>query len=200
MKTNSAIMVLVLGGALAGHAAETTRPVWDSGLLTQAPAAAAGTRAVTDKSLLLAGSHALRMDSACLPEKLNAFSVSAWVRPTSFDTYNEIFRIEAGDGRVLFSFQENGTVLSLGLDVNGVYQECDAGIVPESVLDGCWHFAAATFDGHEQRVFLDGVLMEGCHARESCASPACPGLSVPREVAASFSRADSTTCGFTRRI
>ena len=159
MKTASALMGLVLGATLAGRAAEAIRPVWDSDLLKEAPAAPEDARAVTDHTLLLAGSHALRMDSACLPEKLDAFSVSAWVRPTSFDTYNEIFRIEAGEGRVLFSFQEKGTVLSLGLDVNGSYQECDATIVPEGLLDGCWHFAAATFDGQEQRVFLDGALI-----------------------------------------
>jgi hypothetical protein len=27
------------------------------------------------------------------------------------------------------------------------------------VLDGCWHFVAATFDGREMRVYLDGVLI-----------------------------------------
>ena len=159
MKTASALMGLVLGATLAGRAAEAIRPVWDSGLLKEGPAAPEDARAVTDNTLLLAGSHALRMDSACLPEKLDGFSVSAWVRPTSFDTYNEIFRIEAGEGRVLFSFQEKGTVLALGLDVNGSYQECDARIVPEGLLDGCWHFVAATFDGKEQRVFLDGALI-----------------------------------------
>ncbi len=154
-------MGLVLGTALAGHAAEAARPVWDSGLLKEALAAPEGARAVTDKTLLLAGSHALRMESACLPEKLEGFAVSAWVRPASFDQYNEIFRIESPAGRVLFSFQEKGTVLALGLEVNGVYQECDARILPEGVLDGCWHFVAATFDGKEQRVYLDGALA-GC--------------------------------------
>ena len=99
------------------------------------------------------------MDSACLPEKLDGFSVSAWVRPESFDQYNEIFRIEAPAGRVLFSFQEKGAVLALGLDVGGVYRECDATVRPDSVVDGGWHFAAATFDGKEMRVYLDGVVI-----------------------------------------
>ena len=155
----SVIMLLALGGACSGFAANAVQSVWDSSLLKEATRAPAGACAVTDKTLLLHGHNALRMDSACLPEKLEAFSVSAWVKPESFDLYNEIFRIDSPVGRVLFSFQEKGTVLSLGLDVNGTYQECDARIRPESLLDGCWHFAAATFDGKEQRVYLDGALI-----------------------------------------
>ena len=45
--------------------------------------------------------------------------MSAWVKPTAFEQYNEIFRKEDGDRRVLFSFQERGTVLSLGLNIGG---------------------------------------------------------------------------------
>ena len=37
--------------------------------------------------------------------------------------YNEIFRKEDGEQRVLFSFQETGTFLSLGLNIGG-YLEC----------------------------------------------------------------------------
>ena len=56
---------------------------------------------------------------------------------------------------MLFSFQDNGTHLSLGLNVGG-YVECDAPIRPEQVLDGGWHHCAATFDGRFMRVYLDG--------------------------------------------
>jgi len=137
-------------------APDTARPVWNSGMLKEAAPAPEGLRAVTEKTLILSGRHALRTESSFLPEKMGGFSISAWVRPESFDPYNEIFRIESSEGRVLFSFQEKGSVLSLGLDANG-YQECDAAIRPESMLDGCWHFAAATFDGKKQRVFVDGA-------------------------------------------
>ncbi len=155
----SVMMGVALAGAWAGLAADAPQPVWDSGMLKEAVAAPVGACAVTRKTMLLSGRSVLRMDSACLPEKLEAFSVSAWVRPEAFDPYNELFRIESPEGRLLFSFQERGSVLSLGLDVNGTYQECDARIRAESVLDGCWHFAAATFDGQEQRVYLDGALI-----------------------------------------
>jgi len=133
--------------------------VWDSGQLKDEPVAPEALRAVTDKTLLLSGRHAIRMDCACMPESLKGFSISAWVRPEAFDRYNEIFRIESNSGRVLFSFQESGTVLALGLDVNGTYRECDAPVDPAQLLDGCWHFVAAVFDGEQMRVYADGALI-----------------------------------------
>lgn len=87
---------------------------------------------------------------------LTQISLSAWVQPNSFDRYNEIFRKEDGNNRILFSFQENGSVLALGLNIGG-YVECDAPLDPARVLDGEWHHAAATFDGKTMRVFLDGL-------------------------------------------
>ncbi len=46
-------------------------------------------------------------------------------------------------------------MLSFGLNVDG-YEECDATIKPEAVLDGRWHHCAATFDGSVMCVYLDG--------------------------------------------
>ena len=160
MRMSMVIMMLALGSALAGFAAEAGRAsAWDSGQLKEAAVVPEGLQAVTEKTLTLSGRHALRMDAALLPEKLGSFSVTAWVRPDSFEQYNELFRIESNEGRVLFSFQEKGTVLALGLNVNNIYRECDARIRPEAVLDGTWHFAAATFDSKEMRVYLDGALI-----------------------------------------
>ena len=62
-----------------------------------------------------------------LPETLDALTISAWVKPSAFGRYNEIFRIESGTGRALFSFQEYGKILSLGLHGTG-YVECDGPI------------------------------------------------------------------------
>jgi len=81
-------------------------------------------------------------------------TLSAWFRPTNLSGYREIFRQEC-DQRLLFSFQHNGTILSLGLNIGG-YVECDARIDPARVLDGGWHHGAATFDGATMRVYLDG--------------------------------------------
>ena len=91
-----------------------------------------------------------------LPETLDALTISAWVKPSAFDRYNEIFRIESGTGRVLFSFQENGKILSLGLHGTG-YVECDGPIDPAKAADGQWHFAVASLNKGMMRVWFDGA-------------------------------------------
>ena len=65
-------------------------------------------------------------------DEIRKISFSVWTMPRKWDRYNEIFRKEDGDNRVLFSFQEEGTILSLGLNVNG-YVECDAKIDPATL-------------------------------------------------------------------
>ena len=52
--------------------------------------------------------------------------------PTDLSSYREIFRKEDGDQRILFSYQDNGAILSLGLNING-YVEFDAKIDPRQV-------------------------------------------------------------------
>ena len=105
-------------------------------------------------------------------------ALSAWVRPVRFERYNEIFRKEDGDRRVLFSFQEHAKVLALGLNVGG-YVECDAPLLPAQVLDGQWHHCAATFDGREMRVYLDGrqigLLARRGEIRAGGPAPGCIG-------------------------
>ncbi len=80
---------------------------------------------------------------------------SAWARPNELSSYREIFRQECAE-RLLFSFQNDGHVLSLGLNIGGRYIECDARINPVHVSGGDWHHLAATFDGRTMRVYLDG--------------------------------------------
>jgi hypothetical protein len=110
---------------------------------------------VFGNALSFSGQHMLRIPGKPDFSGVTRLSLSAWVMPTAFERYNEIFRKEDGENRVLFSFQENMTVLSLGLNVNG-YIECDAKIEPPQVMDGAWHHCAATFDGKVMRVYLDG--------------------------------------------
>jgi len=111
-----------------------------------------------DRALILSGQHMVRVPGRPDFRGRQKLSLSAWVKPAGFDPYNEIFRKEDGEQRVLFSFQESGTVLSLGLNVSG-YVECDAKIDPLEVADGQWHHCAATFDGEWMRVYLDGRLI-----------------------------------------
>ncbi|MCY3021813.1 MAG: hypothetical protein NTW87_22615 [Planctomycetota bacterium] len=112
-------------------------------------------RGIFGNALAFSGSHMLHIPGKPAFANLARISFSAWTMPTELNAYREIFRKEDGDKRVLFSYQDNGTHLSLGLNING-YVECDAPIEPRQVLDGAWHHCAATFDGEFMRVFLDG--------------------------------------------
>ncbi len=120
-----------------------------------AGAACAHAPGLFDAAVRLSGQHRLRVAGAFEVGHLRQITLSAWVRPTAFERYSEIFRKEDGDNRILFSFQEHGHVLSLGLNAGG-YVECDGSIDPERVLDGRWHHCAATFDGRSMRVYFDG--------------------------------------------
>ena len=105
--------------------------------------------------LSFSGKHRLWTPGEDQFDGIRKISFSAWTMPRKWDRYNEIFRKEDGTDRLLFSFQEEGTILSLGLNIQGCV-ECDAKIDPDALLDGCWHHAAATFDGRFMRVYLDG--------------------------------------------
>ncbi len=124
-----------------------------AGMDVQAAGRVLRTRGVYGKALDLRGAHALKV--AGMPRtELSRITFSAWTRPTDLQGFRELFRQECPN-RLLFSYQENGTILSLGLNVGG-YMECDAQISPAQVLDGAWHHCAATFDGRFMRVYLDG--------------------------------------------
>jgi hypothetical protein len=126
-------------------------------------------------AVCLTGEHMLRVPAQPSLDSLSAMSISAWIKPTDLTGYREIFRKEDGERRVLFSFQHGGTILSLGLNVNG-YVECDAPVNPTQLLDGMWHHCAATFDGQLMRVYLDGTEV-GCLKRsgEIAAGGPAPG-------------------------
>lgn len=132
---------------------------------------------VHGRAVALSGSHLIRTAGPDFG-RFERLTFSAWVRPAAFDRYNEIFRKEDGESRVLFSFQEHGTVLALGLNVGG-YIECDARLDPAAVLDGQWHHCAATFDGDWLRVYLDGseihALKRTGALRAGGPAPGCVG-------------------------
>ncbi len=114
----------------------------------------ARSRGVFGRALSLAGANKLVARLGADERSMPEISFSAWTRPTDLKGYREIFRQECAE-RLLFSYQGDGAILALGLNVGG-YVECDARINPTHVLDGAWHHCAATFDGRLMRVFLDG--------------------------------------------
>lgn len=99
-----------------------------------------------------------RVNLEVLPDsgELEQITVSAWIRPEKYEAFNEIFRQESGEERILFSLQDSATILSLGLNIDG-YLECDAPLRRDALFDGDWHFAVGTFDGEMMKVYLDGT-------------------------------------------
>jgi len=132
---------------------DTSGHGWHAGMSPPTPLVRL--RGLFGNALSLSGSHLLRVSEQIPLAHGAGISLSAWTKPTELSSYREIFRKEDGNDRVLFSFQNDGTILSLGLNVGG-YVECDAKITPERVRDGRWHHCAATFDGRTMRVYLDG--------------------------------------------
>ena len=110
-----------------------------------------------------------------------SLTISAWIKPTwsgNSGDYDEIFRKEDGNNRILFSFQNDGNnggasppvtagpVLSLGLN-NGGYKEMDMkldGVSGRPTLaqlkDGNWHHVAASYDSATgvKAIYVDGTL------------------------------------------
>jgi len=137
-------------------------------------------RGLFGNALSLSGNHLLRVSEQIPLAHAAGISLSAWTKPTELGRYREIFSKEDGNDRVLCSFQNDGTILSLGLNIGG-YVECDAKISPERVLDGRWHHCAATFDGRWMRVYLDGdeigSLQRPGEVRAGDSAPGCIGSS-----------------------
>lgn len=114
---------------------------------------------VFGQAILLEGEHHLAIPNTPWWDRLEKLTIMAWVLPRDLSTYREILRKEDGERRILFSFQDHGRHLTLGLNIDGVYVECDAPIQPGQVLDGAWHHVAASFDGQTMRVYLDGRIV-----------------------------------------
>jgi len=99
-----------------------------------------------------------------LPEYPAGFTIAAWIRPTQLDGVNngcrEIYRMETGNTRVLFSFQDNGKILAFGLaTTSSSYSELevyDAGL-PAYMTDGGWHYVCAVFGRGYRAIWIDGV-------------------------------------------
>jgi Tol biopolymer transport system component len=127
---------------------------WNPSLNAQADIDIAHIRGVHGGAIDLTGKPRLSVNIGPALTELSQISFSAWVRPIELSGYREIFRQEC-PCRVLFSFQGDGTILSLGLNIDG-YLECDAEIKPAQVVDGQWHHCAGTYDGRFMRVYLDG--------------------------------------------
>ena len=152
---------------------------------------------VVGAALWLEGRAVVRVAASEVFANLPELTISAWVRPLELSGYREVFRKEDGDRRILFSFQNHGRILSLGLQTEGTgYRECDAPIDPAVVIDGQWHHAAGVYDGNRMTVYLDGLLI-GTQGRSGADRLGGRRRRIHRVVGgaqASISRVGSTTC------
>lgn len=90
----------------------------------------------------------------------SAITIEAWINSSniSLNTDYVIYQKEDGDARHLFSFQNNGTILSFGLGVDGNYSELDVAIL-QSDYEDQWVHIAATYDGSAKKIYRNGILI-----------------------------------------
>lgn len=111
-------------------------------------------------ALWLEGRSVVRVKAGDQFGTLSGLTISAWVKPDELSGCREIFRKEDGDRRILFSFQQDGRILSLGLQTEGTgYEELDAPVDPAMLVDHHWHHVAGTYDGSKMAVFVDGLMV-----------------------------------------
>ncbi|MDB6068429.1 MAG: hypothetical protein JWR26_4637 [Pedosphaera sp.] len=95
------------------------------------------------------------------PGATTNFSLEAWIKPAQLTNtaYSEIMRQEVYTNNPdwLFSFQNNGTILSFGVKTSNGYQELHVPVNPLAFTDGSWHHVAATYDGTTERLYVDGL-------------------------------------------
>ena len=100
-------------------------------------------------------------------------TIEAWIKPQDIhgphpggNTNYEIYRKEDGNDRHLFSFQNAGTILSLGLGRGNPASYAEFDLLLSSVPgvtdytyfeDGQWHHVAASYDGATARIYIDGT-------------------------------------------
>jgi len=91
----------------------------------------------------------------------SAITMAAWIQPVTVTniTYIEIMRQDSGDKRKLFSFQLNGTQLTLGLNTAGAYWETDFAIAAKDYTDEKWHHVVYTYDGAKAIFYKDGSVV-----------------------------------------
>ncbi|MCH6198943.1 YDG domain-containing protein [Aquiflexum sp. LQ15W] len=120
-------------------------------------------RKVLNNSALPAGGNALNFDGVNdLVEISNesrfdfttAMTVEAWVRVSSFTRAWQTI-VAKGDNSWRLSRENNGNRLEFAVSTAGGVRVVTGNL---NVNDGKWHHVAATFDGTNIRLFVDGVL------------------------------------------
>ena len=84
-------------------------------------------------------------------------TVSCWIQCSYAATWNPMVS-RHGDSGQGWQFRHNGTTQdSISFTTRGTGSE-DGTPTNKTVFDGNWHYAVATYDGTEKKVYIDGVL------------------------------------------
>ena len=119
-----------------------------------------GATVASDSTSFNGSSNYISIPNSTSLNPTSQISLSAWIKPVNITTnrYYEIMRQESGSNRKLFSFQEYGTQLTLGLNTGGSYWETDFPITASYFTDGKWHHVMYVYDGAAAKLYVDGVL------------------------------------------
>ncbi len=125
-------------------------------------------------------------DAITIPHAVNqnlgtGFTVDAWVKPTSLGLGKVILQKRNVSNVGGFTFETSESQgLQFYIWVDGTYYWC---ITPSNVLSvGTWRHVAATYDGEEMKVFVDGVerMVSGVLASiDNSTEPLVIGRNVP---------------------
>ena len=133
---------------------------------------------IVGQSLTLDGvNQSVSVAHNALLKPADGLTISAWVKPTDFDTggNHEIYRKNDGDDRHLLSFQSSGTILAFGVRAGATYVEMDHIIDPTDFLDGEWHLVTAVYADDLMELYIDGVSVAN---QVAVGTPGVPGTAV----------------------
>lgn len=105
--------------------------------------------------------HTIRVPHSCALKPRRQITLAAWIRPSEVKGKmgHHLWQKEDGNDRHLFAIKESGAALALGLGIDGRYDELHARVSPRMLMNGAWHFVAATYDGSAKRIYLNGQVI-----------------------------------------
>jgi|GEM_PF-3964060 len=138
-----------------------------SGMAARAQTVITMRSGVFGAALWLERKSVVRVATGDVFESLPAITICSWVKPNDLSGYRDIFRKEDGARRILFSFQTDGRILSLGLQTEGTgYQELDVPVDPAAYATPkpmTKHFSRVIWKEHVGRMRADEADNQPLH-------------------------------------
>ncbi len=84
------------------------------------------------------------------------FTVTAWVKVDNFDTAYQTVLAKGDQAYRLSRYGDTSDSMSIYMNSDSsTYHHCDG---ETNVNDGQWHYLAATYDGQDLKLYIDGVV------------------------------------------